>query len=183
MNEADLAFAGVARQVDLLAAREVSAGELVSRIEELDGRIGAFTKVLPAPAPRPRAQRVLEAGRRSPLLGVPIDNVDVAGELTSHGTGAAGGPAEADSEVVRRLRAAGAVIVGKTALPELAQCGHFTDTVTWGTTRNPRNSERSPGGSSGGSAAAVAAGLPRGPSGRTAAPRSASPLAPAASSA
>jgi len=64
MNEADLAFAGVARQVDLLAAREVSAGELVelylSRIEELDGRIGAFTKVLPdsrAEAARPAGAR------------------------------------------------------------------------------------------------------------------------------
>ena len=68
-------------------------------------------------------------------------------------------PATADSEVVRRLRAAGAVVLGKTALCELAAWGHFTASEAFGTTRNPWNLDRSPGGSSGGSAAAVAAGL------------------------
>ena len=60
--------------------------------------------------------------------------------------------------MVRRLRAAGAIVIGKTHLPELAICG-FTESATWGVTRNPWNPQRSPGGSSGGSAAAVAAGL------------------------
>jgi amidase len=60
--------------------------------------------------------------------------------------------------VVRRLREAGAIVVGKTLLPELAICG-FTESATWGVTRNPWNPQRTPGGSSGGSAAAVAAGL------------------------
>src|SRR5204863_9672173 len=67
-------------------------------------------------------------------------------------------PAPADSEIVRRLRAAGAVIVEKTNTPELAIIGD-TEGPAFGQTRNPWNSERSVGGSSGGSAAAVAAGL------------------------
>ncbi len=60
--------------------------------------------------------------------------------------------------MVRRLREAGAIIVGLTLLPELAICG-FTESATYGVTRNPWNLQRSPAGSSGGSAAAVAAGL------------------------
>ena len=60
--------------------------------------------------------------------------------------------------MVRRLREAGAIVVGKTHLPELAICG-FTESATWGVTRNPWDPQRTPGGSSGGSAAAVAAGL------------------------
>ena len=86
------------------------------------------------------------------------DEVDIAGEVTSRGTGAFDVPAAADSEVVRRLRAAGAVIVGKTTMPELG-LWPFTESVTWGVTRNPWDVERTPGGSSGGSGAAVAAGL------------------------
>ena len=87
------------------------------------------------------------------------DNVDVTGEVTAHGAAGTPTPAGADSEVVRRLRGAGAVILGKTALCELAAWGHFTSSPTHGVTRNPWNLDRSPGGSSGGSAAAVAAGL------------------------
>ena len=60
--------------------------------------------------------------------------------------------------MVRRLRAAGAIVLGKTNLPELAICG-FTETEAWGITRNPWDTRRTPGGSSGGSAAATAAGL------------------------
>jgi amidase len=60
--------------------------------------------------------------------------------------------------MVRRLREAGAIVIGKTLLPELAICG-FTESATWGISRNPWNLQRTPGGSSGGSAAAVAAGL------------------------
>ena len=86
------------------------------------------------------------------------DNTDIAGEITAHGTGCFSEPATADSEVVRRLREAGAVILGKTALPELAIIG-ATESPTWGITRNPWDPERTTGGSSGGSGAAVAAGL------------------------
>ena len=86
------------------------------------------------------------------------DSTDLAGELTTLGTDGFTEPAAADSEMVRRLREAGAIVVGKTLLPELAICG-FTESATFGVTRNPWNEQRTPAGSSGGSAAAVAAGL------------------------
>jgi amidase len=96
-----------------------------------------------------------------PLAGVPVavkENTEVAGVPTWHGSAAARRPvAAADHEVVRRLRGAGAVIVGVSRMPELGVWG-TTDDET-GITRNPWHPERTPGGSSGGSAAAVAAGL------------------------
>ena len=87
------------------------------------------------------------------------DNVDIAGEVTGHGTSANEVPATSDAEVVRRLRAAGAPILGKTALPELEAWGHMTESQTHGAARNPWDTKRTTGGSSGGTAAAVAAGL------------------------
>src|SRR5205823_11644205 len=98
-----------------------------------------------------------------PLAGVPFgvkDLEDCAGLPTSHGSLLYKGrpPVAADSIHVGRLRAAGAVPVGKTAAPEFGAIA-YTSTPAWGTTRNPWNLERTPGGSSGGSAAAVAAGL------------------------
>ena len=77
------------------------------------------------------------------------DNVDIAGEITGHGTGANEVPATEDAEVVRRLRAAGAPMLGKTAMPELAIWGHMTESKTRGATRNPWDPERTTGGSSG----------------------------------
>jgi amidase len=168
MDAADLAFAGAARQADLIRAGEVSPRELLDvaleRIERIDPRLNSFRVVLADSAGQDaaKAERRRAAGERAPLLGVPVavkDNVDVAGEITTHGTGAMTRVASSDSEIVRRLRSAGAVIVGKTTLPELAMWGSFTASETWGTTRNPWDPSRSPGGSSGGSAAAVAAGL------------------------
>jgi amidase len=82
----------------------------------------------------------------------------VAGEVKTIGTDAFSEPAIEDCEMVRRLRGAGAIVLGLTLLPEIAICG-FTESATYGVTRNPWNPQRSPGGSSGGSAAAVAAGL------------------------
>ena len=96
-----------------------------------------------------------------PLAGVPVavkDNVPVAGHATRHGSAATStAPARRDDELVKRLRRAGAVVVGKTRMPELAVWG-FTQSAL-GFTRNPRSPARDPGGSSGGSAAAVAAGM------------------------
>jgi amidase len=107
------------------------------------------------------AQHRIDAGERLPLLGVPVaikDDVDVAGEVTACGSGAVSTAPVRDAEVVSRLRAAGAVIIGKTNVPEL-MIFPFTESLTFGATRNPWNTALTPGGSSGGSGAAVAAGL------------------------
>jgi amidase len=151
----------------MLADGTITAPELLElyldRIARLDGELRSFRVVLADEARQEAglAQDRLNAGERLPLLGVPIaikDDVDVAGEVTTYGT-AAYGPAPAqDAEVVRRLREAGAVILGKTAVPEM-MIWSFTETVTFGATRNPWNTDYTPGGSSGGSGAAVAAGL------------------------
>ena len=167
MGFEDLAFAGAARQAELLRLGEVSSRELVEgyleRIGRLEPRVNAFRAVYfeRALAEADQADAGLRAGDERPLLGVPIaikDNVDLVGDVTGHGTREYGEPAAADSEVVTRLRAAGAVVLGKTHLPELA-IWPFTESASWGVTRNPWSSERTAGGSSGGSAAAVAAGL------------------------
>ncbi|KAA0235247.1 MAG: Acylamidase [Acidimicrobiales bacterium] len=98
-----------------------------------------------------------------PLAGVPLgvkDLEDCAGMPTSHGSVMYldRGPVERDSIHVGRLRAAGAIPLGKTAAPELGTL-QYTRTVAFGTTRNPWNPDKTPGGSSGGTAAAVAAGM------------------------
>jgi amidase len=163
----DLAYAGAARQAELLRLGEVRSRELVEgylhRIGELDPRLNAFRIVYSerALAEADQADARLRAGEERPLLGVPVavkDNVDVAGDITGHGSRAPHGPASTDSEVVKRLRAAGAIVIGKTHLPELA-IWPFTESASWGVTRNPWRFDRTCGGSSGGSAAAVAAGL------------------------
>jgi amidase len=163
----DHAFTEAAEQAELVRRGEVSSRELtelcLDRIVRLDPRLNAFRVVFAERAleEAARADERRAAGEEAPLLGVPIavkDNVDVSGEVTTHGTNAYGGAAIDDSEVVKRLRAAGAVIVGKTNLPELA-IWPFTDSEAWGSTRNPWDLNRSPGGSSGGSGAAVASGM------------------------
>jgi amidase len=163
----ELAFAGAAKQAEMVRAGEVSPTELVQlyldRIARLDPQLNAFRVVLAERAllEAEQAEARLKGGDERPLLGVPValkDELDLAGEITTHGTDAYPDPATADCEHVRRLREAGAIVIGKTHLPELAICG-FTESATWGVTRNPWDPQRSPGGSSGGSAAAVAAGL------------------------
>ena len=167
MESTDVAFAGAAEQARLLAAGTITAPGLLDiyldRIRRLDPRLRAYRVVLADTARQEAAaaQARLDAGERLPLLGVPIaikDDVDVAGEVTTYGSAAYGPAKTEDAEVVRRLRAAGAVIVGKTAVPEM-MIWSFTETVEFGSTRNPWDTNRTPGGSSGGSGAAVAAGL------------------------
>ena len=167
MESTELAFAGAAEQARLLAAGTITAPALLDlyldRIARLDSTLGAYRVVLAGPAREEAAaaQARLDNGERSPLLGVPIaikDDVDVAGEVTTYGTGAYGPAKTDDAEVVRRLRAAGAVILGKTAVPEM-MLWSFTETLEFGATRNPWDTNRTPGGSSGGSAATVAAGM------------------------
>ena len=151
----------------MIRAGEVSASELVAaaleRIAALDPQLNAFRVVTGERALLEARQADSRRGEgdERPLLGVPIavkDNLDVAGEVTTDGTGAHGGPAQADAEVVRRLRAAGAIVVGKTHMSELG-LWPWTESATWGLSRNPWAPNRTPGGSSGGSAAAVAARL------------------------
>jgi amidase len=151
----------------MVRAGEVSPKELVElhldRIQRLDPELNSFRKVFAEKAllEAEQAEARVRAGEERPLLGVPIaikDEVDVAGEINSHGTDAFSEPAKTDSEMVRRLREAGAIVVGLTLLPEMAICG-FTESATYGVTRNPWDPQRTPGGSSGGSGSAVAAGL------------------------
>jgi amidase len=167
MDATELAYAGIARQAQLIAAGEVASRELVQlyldRIARYDSRLNAFRIVFAERAllEAEQADARRGAGEERPLLGVPIaikDDIDVAGEVTAWGTNAHGGPAAADAEVVRLMRAAGAVVIGKTNVPEMT-LWPFTETATFGATRNPWDEQRSPGGSSGGSGAAVAAGL------------------------
>ncbi len=151
----------------MLTAATITAPALLEiyleRIARLDPRLRSFRVVLADTARQEAlaAQRRLDAGERLPLLGVPVaikDDVDVGGELTPCGSSAVSTPAARDADVVSRLRAAGAVIIGKTAVPEL-MIFPFTESLTFGATRNPWDTSLTPGGSSGGSGAAVAAGL------------------------
>lgn len=162
----DLDFTSFAEQARLIAAGEVTSVDLVEhslgRIERFDRQLNAFAHVLVTQARAEAAQRdATPAGQRGPLHGVPIaikDENDVAGLPTAYGGAAFTTVAGADSEVVRRLREAGAVIIGKTRMPEFG-IWPWTETSANGYTRNPWDTQRSTAGSSGGSAAAVAAGM------------------------
>ncbi|WP_406180647.1 amidase [Streptomyces canus] len=159
--------AGLVETARALADGTITSRALVeqalARIETSQPSLNAFrivrTKAALAEAEAADAQ--LAAGVRKPLLGVPIavkDDMDVAGEPTAFGCRGEFPAVARDGEAVRRLRAAGAVIVGKTNTCEFGQWP-FTEGPAFGATRNPWSPEHTPGGSSGGSAAAVAAGL------------------------
>jgi amidase len=153
--------------VAALAARELSAAELleetVARIERLDGAINAvpvrdFER---ARAAASAADDALARGERRPLLGIPMtvkESFNVAGLPTTWGFPAsANWRASEDAVAVARLKAAGAMIAGKTNVPYgLGDWQSYND--VYGTTNNPWDRTRSPGGSSGGSAASLAAG-------------------------
>jgi amidase len=160
-------FPTVGDQLYRLASGAVTSDDLVRRslhaITASQSTLNAFRTVLTtsALAEAAAADERRRAGDTAPLLGIPIavkDDVDIAGVPTFFGTTGRVLSATADAEVVRRLRAAGAVIVGKTNTCEFGQWP-FTSGPGFGHTRNPWDRKHSPGGSSGGSAAAVAAGL------------------------
>jgi len=149
-------------------AGEVSPVELVraslEAIARGDPALNAFTVVLAeeAWAQAREAEAAVQRGEQAPLLGVPItikDHIWMRGVLATNGSLAYRDfVPDVDCEAVARLRAAGAIIVGKTNNPEFCYRG-TTDNLVFGATRNPWNLERTPGGSSGGAGASVAAGM------------------------
>jgi len=151
-------------QAALVRSGQVSARELVeaslAAVEDLDREVNAFVLV---DAERALAESdQVRAGDSRPLAGVPIGVKDLqltAGMRTTFGTRASGDfvPDE-DAAAVRRLRDAGAIVIGKTNTPELGILP-VTEPDRLGATRNPWDTSRTAGGSSGGSAAAVAAGM------------------------
>ncbi|HLY58588.1 MAG TPA: amidase [Stellaceae bacterium] len=162
MTEEEYAAADATALVALVnrgeAAPWIPTGHALARIAALDPTLGAVV-ALDGEGALAAARAV---DRSLPLAGVPVlvkdTNVDVAGFATRHGSRfyADAPAATGDSELVRRLRAAGAVIVGRSKTPEFAS-DFVTEPVFGGPTRNPWNRDRAAGGSSGGSAAAVAA--------------------------
>jgi amidase len=158
---------GAVRLAGLLADGHTSATDLTRQalagIEASQPTLNAFriVRTTAALAEAAEADRRLRAGERAPLLGIPIaikDDQDLIGEPTAFGCMGMFPPANEDSDVVGLLKAAGAIIVGKTNAPELGQWP-FTEGTAFGVTRNPWRLDRTPGGSSGGSAVAVAAGV------------------------
>jgi amidase len=164
----ELARAGVAETARLVATGEISARGVVEqalgRIDARDRELNAFSQLLvdEAIAEADARDAALAAGGPvGPLHGVPIavkEEIDVVGAVTTFGGNGNSTPAAADAEVVRRLRDAGAVIVGKTTMPEFGAFP-FTESAAYGVTRNPWRPAHTPGGSSGGTAAAVASGM------------------------
>ncbi len=162
-----LVLAGAEAQLEAMARGDATSRALteacLGRIERLNGELNAFGVVLAeeAVAAADQADERRARGEQAPLLGLPVaikDDVEQRGQRTTFGTAAGERPASEDSEVLSRLRAAGAVVVGRTNAPELL-IFPFTESKTWGITRNPWDPSRTPGGSSGGSAAAVASGM------------------------
>src|SRR3954462_14589652 len=148
MDGADLAFAGLARHAELIAAGEVSSRALtellLGRIERLDPLLNAFRVVLGERALQEADAADARRADGRPLNGVPIaikDDVHVTGVTPAYGCDADPRPQSADSEVVARLRTAGAVILGKTHVPEM-MATPFTETATFRVTRNPSNRHR-----------------------------------------
>jgi aspartyl-tRNA(Asn)/glutamyl-tRNA(Gln) amidotransferase subunit A len=165
----ELSSLSLAEAAQLLKAKKVSPVELtqecLARIERLGPKLNAFITVTAdsaLSAARDTEAEITHGEWRGPLHGIPIalkDNVDTAGVRTTAGSAVLKDRVPAsDAEVVRRLRAAGAVILGKTNMHEFAYGGSSAISY-FGPVRNPWDPERSPGGSSGGSAAGVAAGL------------------------
>ncbi|HEV2815124.1 MAG TPA: amidase [Solirubrobacteraceae bacterium] len=160
----ELLFRPVHELAGLIRGGEVSARELVQasldRIEEVEPTINAFVDVF---ADEALAEAdAIGSGDERPLAGVPVtvkNNVPVANKRLTFGSNFMGDFAVPfDHNVVTRLRAAGAIVIGTTTLPEWG-IQPVTETRRFGATRNPWDTDRTPGGSSGGAAAAVASGM------------------------
>lgn len=164
MPDSDLMFVPATKLAEMVRSGEVSSRELVeislARIEELNPRLNAFVDVDGERALATADQ--IAPGDERPFAGVPIaikNNVPVSGLRITLGCSLMGDyVADADHNVTRRLKEAGFVIVGTTTLPEYGILP-VSEARLFGPTRNPWDTERTPGGSSGGSAAAVASGM------------------------
>jgi amidase len=163
VGQAALALAALVRSGQVSAHQVVQAH--LDRIDRVNPAVNAATRVLAgeALAAADRLDRARAAGAPlGPLAGVPVtvkENHDLAGTPTTLGVRAlAGQLADQDAPAVARLRAAGAIPIARTNLPDLLLRWH-TDSSLHGATRNPWDPARTPGGSSGGDAVAVATGM------------------------
>ena len=167
MPDTSIADLSLLELTERIQAGEISPVESLeasfARIEAFNPTLNAFVHLCRGRAmgeARSQEQRLAAGEVVGPLAGVPLgvkDLEDVAGLPTSFGSTAfRDHVAGEDSVQVARLRAAGAIVIGKTNTPEFGYTG-FTKNRVFGVTRNPWNPERTPGGSSGGSAAAIAA--------------------------
>jgi Asp-tRNA(Asn)/Glu-tRNA(Gln) amidotransferase A subunit family amidase len=168
MTEVVLEYRSTAEIAALIRERELSPVEVVeaalARIAEVNPALNAFAFVYPEAAleaARAAEAAVMRGETLGPLHGVPIalkDFTPTKGLRTTLGSFAyEHWVPDFDPVIWQRLKAAGAILVGKTATPEFAHSS-YTESPLWGITRNPWNLERTPGGSSGGAGAAVAAG-------------------------
>lgn len=166
---AELSYKSALELTALIRGREVKPSEAVAyaltRVEALNGKLNAFCAMRAEQAmaeARAMDQRIARREEIGLLAGVPIgvkDLEEVAGMATTFGSKAFRDNLAAEDAIeVARLRAAGAIVIGKTNTPEFGHSA-FTRNLLFGLTRNPWNLERTPGGSSGGSAAAVASGM------------------------
>ena len=164
----DLVHASAAALAKAIQSRQVSSEEVVkahiARIEEVNPRLNAVVRLTAESAliQAREADAALAGGRSTnPLHGVPVtikDNIETAGVVSTSGTlGRANFVPAEDATVVARMKAAGAIVIGKTNLPELGMAFE-SDNLVYGRTNNPYDLKRTPGGSSGGEAAIIAAG-------------------------
>ncbi len=169
MSDVELCFLSAAELRELYATRRLSPVEVtravIDRIEQVDPKLNAFVTVTPERAMKDalRAEEAYAAAGEVPdLAGIPYTLKDLTptkGIRTTKGSILwKNWVPDFDTPIVERLKASGAVLLGKTNTPELGWKGESTNPLT-GTTLNPWNLQRTPGGSSGGAAAAVAAGL------------------------
>lgn len=166
-----LFFADATETIEMLRKGDLSPAELMritlERIDAVNPKLNAFVAMRPAEELLAEAEKVTERMARGedvgPLAGMPLgvkDLEDTTGLPNTHGSLVFkdAPPSTFDTIQVERLKRAGAIVIGKTNTPEAGYTA-FTSNRVFGTTRNPWNLERTPGGSSGGSSCAVAAGL------------------------
>jgi amidase len=161
----DPGVAGVEETARLVASGAMTARQAtdaaIDRIEQLNPGLNAISVLLADRARAEADERDRQTESRGPLHGVPVvikEEIAVEGCVTTFGGEGNSTPATADAEVVRRLRAAGAVVVATTTMPEFGAFP-YTESASRGLTHNPWDRSRTPGGSSGGTAVAVATGM------------------------